>query len=155
MVATYLNPVLTAIVRVMEEMAQLSCKPDKPRRKTNNIAMGDMSSVIELKGMNGHGSVSVSFPRIVINALGKNILHSETSLNDDDQKDLVGEVANMIAGRVKGELGKKGLRLGISIPEILAGRPHRINHKSEATVFLLPFFTDVGPFYVEMSFTEK
>lgn len=154
MVAIYLNPVLKAIVQVIEETAELSCKPHKPRKKTNNIAMGDISSIIEMKGKQGQGSVSVSFPNIVVDSLSRSMFQSDESLSDEDKKDLVGELANMIAGRVKGELGSRRLQLSISTPEILTGRPHRINHTGDAPVFLLAFFTAVGPFYVELSFAE-
>lgn len=153
--AAYLNPALTAIVNIMEKMAQLHPVREAVRLKPNAVAYGDISSLIEMKGSGGHGSVAVSFTVPVIQVLGKRMLPPNTRMTDKLMKDLTGEIANMIAGGMKSELEAAGLKFDISLPKILSGRPHRLDHSTSVPAMLVPFKTDVGPFYVELSFSSQ
>ena len=151
---TYVNPALKAILNVMDTMAHLQPRRDRPLVKRNNIAVGDVSSVIAMQGVSGQGSVSVSFPELVIRDLGKRMLPPGVELTAGLLQDLTGEMTNMIAGGMKGELESAGLRFDISLPKIISGRPHKIEHSCNAPVLLLPFHSEIGPFYVEITFSQ-
>lgn len=152
--ATYLNPALKAILNVMEKMAHLHPERDQARIKQNNVAIGDVSSVIEMKGESGTGSVSVSFPDIVIKNLAKRMLPPGMPLGNEILRDLTGEMGNMIAGGMKGELENAGLKFNISLPKIISGSPHHIDHNSPSPVLMLPFNCEIGPFFVEITFAD-
>lgn len=151
--ATYINPALKAIVNVMEKMAQLHPERHQARVKQNDMAIGDVSSIIEMKGASGSGSVSVTFPDIVLRSLGKRMLPPGMPVSDEMLHDLTGEMANMIAGGMKGELEDAGLKFNISLPKIFAGSPHKLEHNSSSPVIMLPFNCEIGPFFVEITFT--
>lgn len=153
--ATYINPALNAIVNVMAKMAHLQPEKDQVSIKRNSISLGDVSSVISMQGESGKGSVAVSFPDNVIRVIAHRMLPPGMELNDEILHDLTGEMANMIAGGMKGELESVGLKYNISLPQIIHGSPHSIVHDCKTPIILLSFITEVGPFFVEITFKPE
>jgi len=153
--ATYINPALNAIINVLSKMAQLTPERNDVQVKANQMAYGDVTSIISMEGESGKGSVAVSFPHNVIRFIAERMLPPGMPLSEEMLQDLTGELANMLAGGMKGELESSGLKYNISLPEIITGTPHKLSHKIESPVILLSFNTDVGPFFVEVTFLDE
>jgi len=153
--ATYINPALHAIINVLEKMAKLMPERDDVQVKSNHMAYGDVTSVIAMEGESGKGSVAVSFPKNVIQFIAERMLPPGMPLSEEMLHDLTGELGNMLAGGMKGELENAGLKYNISLPEVITGTPHILSHNLDSPVILLSFNTDVGPFYVEVTFLNE
>ena len=153
--ANYVNPALNAIVHIFEQTSQLKPERDKVFIKANNIALSDVSSIIKMEGEAGKGSVAISFPQNVIRVIAQRMLPPGMELSDEIVKDLTGELSNMLAGGMKAELEEAGLQYNISLPEVLSGNPHTILHLENSPVILISFKTEVGPFYVELTFQSQ
>ena len=149
----YINPFLNATVKVLETMAFLKVRPGKPYVKKNSSAAGDVSGIIGITG-DVEGSFSISFSKECIKKVVSNMLGEEVEDIDDEVKDAVGELTNIISGDARRELSEKGLSLNGSLPTVVAGPSHEIKHVGKGPTIALPFETDAGPVTVEVCFNH-
>lgn len=152
---TYINPALEAIVEVMKTMAHQELTRGEIILKQNDLAFGEVSSVINMDGESGQGTIAVSFPLVVIMKLANIMLPPDTPRNNEMIRDLTGEMANMFAGSMKAKLEENQLKFNISLPAILAGKPHHIKHLNNQAAIFIPFSCEIGSFFVEICFDTK
>ena len=152
--AKYINPALNAIVNVMKMMVHQDIERGEILVKNNDLAFGEVSSLIRLEGKSGIGSMSVSYPLDVIMNIANIMLPPDSPRDNAMIKDLTGEMSNMIAGSTKTELENIGLHFDISLPQISAGKPHHLKHVCPSTIFI-PFTAPVGAFFVEFCFVDQ
>ncbi len=134
-------------------MAQLKVTPGRPYLKDNSDAPGDVSAIIGITG-DTEGSLSITFSADSIKEVVSRMLGEEVMEINDDVKDAVGELANIISGDARRELEEKGLRLQGSIPTVVAGPRHEIKHIGKGPTIAIPFETDAGPVTVEVCFNR-
>lgn len=146
----YINPFLEATVNVVKTMAFLELRPGKPFLKKGAMAQGDVSGIIGLTGEVA-ASLSVSFEFGLIAAIMKNMLGDEIDEINDEVRDAVGEITNMISGDARRILQQQGLNLSASIPTIITGKGHTIKHIIEVAVVVIPFEGEGGKVVVEFS----
>jgi chemotaxis protein CheX len=149
----YINPFIESTIHVLKTMSSTDVIVGKPYLKKDLVAQGDVSGVIGLIG-DFKGSISVSFKEgcilpIVSNMFGETL----TDLNDD-VKDAVGELSNMISGQARSKLEHLGRHLKASIPIVIMGKNHTITHITQDKIIAIPFTTDKGEFTIEVSFEE-
>lgn len=149
----YINPFLNATVRVLKSMASLEVIPGNPYIKKDSNAVGDVSGIVGVTG-DVEGSLSISFTAECIKQIVSNMLGEEVSDINDDVKDTVGELANIISGDARRELSEKGLNLQGSIPTVVAGSGHEIRHIGKGPTIAIPFQTSAGPITVEVCFNR-
>ena len=149
----YINPFLNATVRVLKTMASLEVSPGKPYIKKNSNAVGDVSGIIGVTG-DTQGSLSISFTAECIKQIVSNMLGEKINEINDDVKDAVGELTNIISGDARRELYEKGLNLQGSIPTVVAGPGHEIRHVGKGPTIAIPFQSDAGPITVEVCFNR-
>ena len=73
---------------------------------------------------------------------------------NDEIRDAVGELTNMISGAARNELGNEGYGFRTSIPIIVSGQKHAIKHQCNGQTIAIPFNTETGLFLIEVSFEE-
>jgi chemotaxis protein CheX len=149
----FINPFLSATIDVLKTMAFTEVKPLKPIIKKNAVAEGDISGVIGITGPS-LGSMSLTFPEVCILKIVSNMLGEEHKEMNEEIKDAVGELTNMISGAARNELGKSGYSFRTSIPMIITGKAHQIKHRCNAPIIALPFEAQGGTFIVEISFED-
>ena len=133
-------------------MANLQPTAGKPALKSDDHAQGVVTGIIDLKGKETSGSVAISFSKPVVLDIAKRMLRMETTEVNDMVKDLVGEIANMMAGGAKAILQDKGFDFDLTLPSVFAGEGHQVKHSVQGPIIVLPFNTDSGDFFVEMCF---
>jgi chemotaxis protein CheX len=148
----FVNPVLDSITNVLSTMANMQPKAGNPALKTDDRAHGVVTGIIDLKGEQATGSVAISFSKSVALDIAKRMLRMETEELNDMVKDLVGEIANMMAGGAKARLQDKGFDFDLTLPSVLAGEGHQVKHSVNGSTIILPFHTDSGDFFVEICF---
>ncbi len=148
-----INPFISATVEVLETMAFTKANVGKPYLKKEEIAAGDVSGVIGLTGER-NGSVSVSFAEECILKIVSNMLGEEYSVVNDDIKDAVGELTNMISGQARKTLDGIGYKFDAAIPTVVVGKDHVISHISSGPMIAIPFDTPNGSFTIEICFDE-
>lgn len=142
------------MVNVLATMAQLEARPGKPSLKSDATARGDVSAVIGLVSNQNAGSMAISFPEPVIFDIVRRMLGEDITAVDDTVRDLTGEISNMVLGGAKAQFQEQGFEFGMSTPVVISGKGHVIQHSVTGPKILLPFSTDVGEFFVEISFEK-
>lgn len=148
-----INPFISATLDVLETMAFTKANAGKPYLKKDNIAIGDVSGVIGLTGVT-NGSVSVSFSDTCILEIVSKMLGEKFDSIDDDIKDAVGELTNMISGQARKALDGIGYNFDSAIPTVVTGKNHTIKHISKGPMIAIPFDTPNGPFTIEVCFEK-
>ena len=98
------------------------------------------------------GTISVSFQDRCILAIVSNMFREVMSELNEEIKDAVGEIANMISGQARQELERLGRSLTAAIPTVIMGKDHSISYITTAPIVAIPFSTDHGEFTIEVCF---
>jgi chemotaxis protein CheX len=150
--AEFVNPFLLSLMNVMSTMAQLELKPGAPRKKSDDIARGDVSGLIGMVGAQTKGSFSITFDKsLALEVMRRMLGEAPTSINEE-VTDMVGEITNMVTGGAKRILGEKGYDFDMATPIVVSGANHTISHKGNAPKILMPFESEFGNATIEICF---
>lgn len=149
----YINPFLEATVNVLKTMAMVDPNPGKPFLKKEQSSGGDISGIIGITGAT-EGSLAVTFTEPCILRVVSNMLGEKYTKLGPDIVDAVGEITNMISGDARRILGENGVSLEASIPTVIRGKGHIVEHVSNSPTIVIPFDTLHGKFSVEVCFAR-
>jgi chemotaxis protein CheX len=123
---------IDGVVRYFERVTGEPAKVDAPYLKGEDPVALDFTGVIGISGRH-RGAVYFTSCAEQLTAL----LHrfGETVVGFSDHEDLVGEVANTIAGNARQYFGSEFL---ISVPTVLFGQPDRISFSRHLKSFVIP-----------------
>ena len=148
----FINPFLSSLMNVLETMAMTKLKPGKPSIKKEQVSKGDVSGIIGMAGPQTKGSLSVTFDEALALTIMERMLGERPESVNEEVTDMVGEITNMVTGGAKVTLGDKGYDFDMATPIIVSGKNHTINHKCEGSTLIIPFSSDSGTAYIEVSF---
>jgi chemotaxis protein CheX len=140
-----IQPFINATLTVLKTMAFTEAHSKSSYLKDEKTANGDVSGVIGLTG-DASGSLSVSFPEKTILTIVSNMFGERMSEVDDEIKDAVGEITNMISGQARQELEGLGMSLESAIPTVISGKDHTIKHITTYPILAITFSLDEGEF---------
>lgn len=109
-------------------------------------------SISGMLGFSGdiQGMLTIHCPQQVAFTITGQLLGIEVESMDEDVKDTIGEMANMILGGIKDTFLEQGTDISLAIPTVLAGRSYRVKTVDYASWTTVPFNLDVGEFLVEL-----
>ncbi len=148
-----INPFLEATVNVLKTMAMIEPKPGKPFLKKDDNAFGVVSGIIGITGA-AQGSMSISFSAPCIKAIVSNLFGMDVPDINEEVKDAVGELTNMICGDARRRLDEEGIDLKAGTPTVVSGKCHSIHHIHNGPSLAVPFHTPSGDFVVEVAFNK-
>lgn len=151
--AKIINPFLEAAINVISTMAMIKPEAGKPFLKKDVTAMGDVSGIIGITGA-AQGSMSISFETSCIAAICGNMLGMAVNDINDDVRDAVGEMTNMICGDARRRLESDGISLQSGTPTVVDGKEHSITHIHTGPCLAVPFKTPSGNFVIEVAFND-
>ena len=146
-----INPFLAAAMHVLKTMAQIDARPGKPFLKKDDLAIGDVSAIIGVTGA-AQGSMALIFTEQCIKGIASNLLGEPFTQLNNEVRDAVGELTNMICGDARRRLAEDGFILQAGIPTIVSGKGHTIKHIADGPRLAVPFETSQGSFMVEVAF---
>jgi chemotaxis protein CheX len=152
----FINPFQEAAVKVLQTMAFTEPQVDKPFLKTRTLlAQGDITGIVGLTG-DMHGSLVVSFSEDAILQVVSHMLGEACKEMNDDVRDAVGEITNMICGDARRRLAEQGYHFQGAIPTVIDGKNHRIRHVFPGPILVIPFtIGEAGVFFLEVCFQEN
>lgn len=150
----YINPLLNAVIDVLEMMAMVKPDPGKPYLNTERTARGDVTGLIGVTGWS-EGVISLTLEESCILKIVSNMLGEKFTSIDDEIADAVGELTNMIAGQARKHLADLGMSFDASTPSVVVGKNHELMHISTSPILSIPFTTPDGNLVVEISIAEK
>jgi chemotaxis protein CheX len=143
-------PFVNSVRSVFATMVKVGTEVERPRLKMQPAPSYDVSSIIGFSGQIV-GSVVVSFQREAAEALASAFACTPLTLTDADFPDAIGELANMIAGGAKTQLGSLA---NITVPNVVIGSGHVIARLSGVPCIEIPCKTPVGNFAVEVNIKQ-
>lgn len=151
MKAEFINPFLEATMSVLKTMAFLEPIPGNPYIKKGGAASGDISGIVGITG-EAEGSLCLSFSKECILFIISKMLGEEQKEINEDVKDAVGELTNMISGDSRRRLQEIGHSFQGAIPSVISGPGHEVKHITRGPILSIPFSTQAGNFIVEVCF---
>lgn len=151
MEAKIINPFLEAAVNVLTTMAMVDPTPGKAFVKKDFAAMGDISGIIGITGQ-AQGSMSISFSGPCILSIVGNLFGVPVGEINEEVRDAVGELTNMICGDARRRLEAENISLQAGTPTVVDGKNHTITHVNRGPRLAVPFETPSGGFVIEVAF---
>ena len=91
------------------------------------LSEGDVTGIVGLTG-DKNGSLAVSFSEAAILQVVSNMFGEACKEMNDDVRDAVGEITNMICGDARRILAEQGYQFQAAIPTVIDGKGHKICH---------------------------
>ncbi len=153
MEAKIINPFIKASLDVFDVMASVKPTPGKPYLKKDSTAVGDISGMI---GFSGYciGSIAITFEETCIIRIVTNMFGEEIKEICQDVADAVGEITNVISGYARRNFDEVGMHFDASLPSVIKGKAHKIQHVAQGPIIAIPFSTDDGGFTIEVSLDD-
>lgn len=148
--ASFLNIFIEATMATVKEMA--SCE-EITHSAPSLLDYEKIQNGIAIRGKlaitSPHftGSFFISFPEKTYVKMCTKILYEEVTKIDKDNEDLVSELCNIVYGKSKVLIGKLDMKMGMVIPTY--NRDEKI--KSNSSVLIVRFETEMGEFYVKVA----
>ncbi len=148
----FINPFIVSLRNVLSTMASINLQLEKPEQKTDEIARGNVSGVIGMIGPQVKGSMAITFDGKLAGSIMQNMLGERVDEIDDDVRDMVGEMTNMICGGAKNALADQNYQFEMATPVIVSGENHAIRHKVNGPKIILTFKSNEGNAFLEVCF---
>jgi len=112
------------------------------------------SNICSMLGLGGdiRGMLAVHCPAAVAMAITSGFLGMDVDTLNEDVKDAIGEIANMIAGNLKIAFAGYGVKVELAIPTSVVGESYRVGGMLGAKRVAVPFGVDSGQFLVELKY---
>lgn len=145
--ASLILPFVKSTRSVLHTMLNLEPVLGKPCIKTSHEPSYDYSGIISFSGKI-IGSVVVSFHRETAIRMVAAFAGMPIEPDTSDFADAIGELANMIVGAAKKDLGAIA---NISVPSVVMGARHVIARPTDIPCLQIPCKTSAGDFAIEIS----
>ncbi|MDO9043202.1 MAG: chemotaxis protein CheX [Desulfocapsaceae bacterium] len=112
------------------------------------------SNITAMLGLGGdiRGMLAVHCPAAVAMAITGGFLGVDVDELNEDVKDAIGEIANMIAGNLKTAFAGYDLKIELAIPTSIIGKSYRVGGMVGARRVAVPFTMEQGAFLVELKY---
>ncbi|WP_196137178.1 chemotaxis protein CheX [Aliikangiella sp. G2MR2-5] len=147
----FISPFLSSMSNVLVTMASLKPRASGFQLEPTNLPEGDVTGIIPLSSPQASGTIALTFSKAVILHIAEKMLGEEFDELNDKVADLVGELANMVAGNARELLEDKGYTFEMGIPKVIRGPNRELTRPQTSNLVIVPFSTEAGEFYVEVS----
>lgn len=146
-IAGLVVPFVASVRTVFSTMVGVEITVRQPHLKKDPAVEYDLSGIIGFSG-GISGSVVLNFTTASAQGIIKAFVGSTVDPESPDFADAIGELANMVAGAAKTEMGENA---NISTPTVVRGRGHTIARLSDVPCIVIPCKTDMGDFAIEIN----
>lgn len=143
-------PFINSVRAVMATMAGVQTTVERPVLKGPATPSYDVSGIIGFSG-DITGSVVLSFAKDTAMKLVSAFAGTAIAAESPDFADAVGELANMVAGGAKKDIG---VAASISVPSVIIGPGHHVARLSGVPCLVIPCTCAFGQFAVEVNIKE-
>lgn len=144
----WVSPFVDATVDTMKQMAGMECVRSGLTLRMDAFTKGEISGTMGLSGI-AEGFVSVTFKNNVARKIVCRMLQVNAGEeSEEDIRDGVGELMNMIAGAAKAQLAATEHAFQLSLPNVIVGGPHTVGQIRGVPVIVIEFTTEGEAFEV-------
>jgi CheY-specific phosphatase CheX len=112
---------------------------------------GDVSGIVGITQERLEGTFTVCFKIDTLRTIIPRLLGPGIDVTVDIAADAMGEITNMVFSRIKTELNERGHSVRLSLPSVVRGPSHFINHLHEGRYMLMPFDVEGHEFQVHLA----
>lgn len=143
--------IISATQEVFSAMLMMDITGEDISIRGRSAIQSNITSMIGLGG-GVRGMLAVHCPAEVAKAITGAFLGMDVEELDDDVKDAIGEIANMVAGNLKIAYANSGVNVELAIPTSVIGRSFRLSGIGGSIRHYVAFHLDSGPFWVELMY---
>ena len=143
--------IISATQEVFSSMLMMEVAGEDISNLGRSEIRSNMTSMIGLGG-GIRGILAVHCPGDVAKAITGGFLGMEVEELDEDVKDAIGEIANMVAGNLKIAYGGCGVNVELAIPTSVVGEGFRLSGITGARRHYVAFTLERGTFWVELMY---
>ena len=141
--------IIESTIEIFTTMVMMDVSVDGPPLATSGVLEDTITGMIGLAGTH-KGALAIHIPNRVAIAITSSFLGMDVDEINDDVRDAVGELANMLGGNVKTILTQNGRDIDLSLPSTIAGHEYNFKATNDVELVILPFKTETGVFLVEL-----
>jgi len=114
------------------------------------------SNLTSIIGLGGDicGMLAIHASADAAKAITGGFLGMEIESLDDDVKDAIGEIANMVAGNLKAACSSHGKKIELAIPTTIVGESFSVLGQKEAERVVVPLKMNDQSFWVELTYVS-
>jgi chemotaxis protein CheX len=142
----------SATVEIFSTMIFLDLSSGEPIVEGKQELGCHVSAMIGLSG-DFNALLGIHCPAKVGMAIGGAMLGVELEELDDDTRDALGEIANMLAGGLKEAFASQNINLLLAIPTTISGNSYKISAPTGSNRVLIPFDIEAGRFYIDLKYS--
>lgn len=133
---------------LVETLASICSAP--PRLGAGAATEGEQ--VLALISLTGDSplSLTIGVPAGTAPGLSESFAGCPFEFDSEDMDDLVGEVANLVAGRAKAGLAEIGIETGLSLPTVIRGQALRLGFRAPSAVHRFVYSLPEGEFVFQV-----
>ncbi|OEU61041.1 MAG: chemotaxis protein CheX [Desulfuromonadales bacterium C00003094] len=137
-----------ATQEIFQTMLMMEASPGQAVTERPNGFVDSVSAIVGMAGAN-KGMLAIHIPASTALVITSSFLMMEVTEVDEDVKDAIGELANMVAGSIKADLTEQGQEFKLSIPSVVCGAEYEIDCLTDSDGVSMPFSIEGGEFLVE------
>lgn len=145
------HDIIDATTDVFSTMLAIDLAAAEPVEGTGGEVVSNITAMLGLGG-DIRGMLAVHCPAAVAMAITSGFLGMDVDSLDDDVKDAIGEIANMVAGNLKTAFAGHGVKLELAIPTSVIGESYRVGGMLGARRVAVAFGMESGQFLVELKY---
>ncbi len=146
---THAQHLIDSTQEIFSSMIMLEVAPGAPFKRGNAPLTNSISGIIGLAGTT-KGMLAIHLPNDAALAVTTAFLGMDVEEIDEDVKDAIGELANMLGGSLKSVLDPGGSDIKLSMPSTVYGEEYSIDCLADAETVAVPFSFDDHTFTVEL-----
>ena len=147
---SYASQLITATQEIFSSMLMLEVTPGEPDGGHDGPFRHSVSAMVGLAGAT-KGLIAIHLGYDEAKSVTGSFLGMEVEEIDEDVRDAIGELANMLGGSIKAVLDEGGSEIKLSIPSAISGEEYTIDNLTDAQVDMVPFtLPEGGQFKVEL-----
>jgi chemotaxis protein CheX len=115
------------------------------------------SNLTSMIGLGGgiRGVLAIHCPATVAKAITSGFLGMEVEELDDDVKDAIGEIANMVAGNLKVAFATIDVKIELAIPTTIVGESFNVCGATRAQRIIVPLKMTGERFWIELMYVDN
>jgi len=141
--------IIDATQDIFSSMIMLEVAAAEAFVRNNHKLINSISGIIGLAGTT-KGMLAIHMDNAAALAVTAAFLGMDVEEIDDDVRDAIGELANMLAGSIKSILDPAGSDIKLSMPSAIYGEDYSVDCLAGAQAVCVPFTFDGLGFLVEL-----
>ena len=141
--------IIESTQEIFSSMIMLEVSPGEPFKRNDDRLKDSISGIIGLAGAT-KGLLAIHLPKATALTVTTAFLGMEVGEIDENVRDAVGELANMLGGSIKSVVDPNGSDVQLSMPSAIYGEEYSVDCLADAETITVPFSFDEHHFMVEL-----